>query len=125
MSDTTRTKDTRTMPRFRPATDIIERTDGFHIYLDMPGVEKEALVIDLNDNELAVSGKTATAVDACCKDERQVHMEFRGGEYSRTFTLSDTVDRDQISAQLTNGVLELHLPKSEKMLPKRIEITAG
>ncbi len=109
-------------PLVRPATDIIEREDGFHIFMDLPGVRREDLVIDLHDNELKVSGK---AVHPTQVKGETLAMEFTSGEYTRTFTLSDAVNRENIKANMKNGVLELHLPKAEKMQPKRIEIQAG
>ncbi|EGJ49973.1 Hsp20/alpha crystallin family protein [Desulfocurvibacter africanus] len=109
-------------PLVRPATDIIEREDGFHIFMDLPGVRREDLIIDLKDNELKVSGKAVHPTQA--KGET-LALEFTSGEYTRTFTLSDTVNRENIKANMKNGVLELHLPKAEKMQPKRIEIQAG
>ncbi|MBG0776175.1 MAG: Hsp20/alpha crystallin family protein [Desulfovibrionaceae bacterium] len=112
-----------TFPRTAPAADIIEREDGFHLFLDMPGVQREALVLDLNDNELTVSGRTAYPAQA--EGERVHALEFGDCEYRRAFTLSDMVDRERIRATLTNGVLEIFLPKAEKALPKRIEIQAG
>lgn len=109
-------------PRVRPATDIIEREDGFHIYMDMPGVRRDDLVIDLHENELKVSGK---AVHPAQVRTDTLSMEFGSGEYARSFTLSDVVDRERIKATMANGVLELYLPKVEKVQPKRIEIQAG
>lgn len=112
------------LPKFRPATDIVEQEDGFHIFCDMPGVSKEDLVIDLNKYELTVIGRTAYGADPSRDNERKyTHMEFGGGEYNRTFTLSDSVDREKISAKLENGVLNLFLPKSEAAKPKRIDIS--
>lgn len=109
-------------PRVRPATDIIEREDGFHIFMDLPGVRKEDLVIDLTENELKVTGR---AVHPAQAQTSALNLEFASGEYSRTFTLSDAVDREKIKASMKNGVLELYLPKAERMQPKRIEIQAG
>jgi len=109
-------------PRVRPATDIIEREDGFHIFMDMPGVRKDDLIIDLNENELKVSGK---AVHPAQVRTDTLSMEFGSGEYVRSFTLSDAVDRENIKATMAGGVLELHLPRAEKAQPKRIEIQAG
>lgn len=124
MVDTNIAKETREMPRHRPATDIVEMEDGFHIMLDMPGVSKENLIIDLNENEIMVSGVTTYAADPSVDSKaKYAHMEFGGGEYRRAFTLSDDVDKDKITAKLENGVLDLHLPKSEKKEPKRITIT--
>lgn len=108
--------------KFRPATDIIELADGFHIYMDVPGLTKEQLHIDLQENEVTVSGATR---DYEVEKENLTHREFVGGEYRRAFTISDNVDRERISAKLNNGVLELHLPKSEKALPRKIQIATN
>lgn len=123
MNEATTTRE-ETMPKVRPATDIVEKEDGFHIFIDMPGVRKEGLTIDLNADEVTVSGRTAYPADPTeAKDRHYSHVEFGGGEYVRTFTLSDTVDKEKITAKLDNGVLNLHLPKSEKAVPKKIEIS--
>ena len=112
----------KNMPRFRPVTDIIEQEDGFLVSMDMPGVAKDALSIELNDNELVVSGKTAYDFG---KAESFVEVQFGNGEYGRSLSISDMVDRDNIKAGLKNGVLELFLPKLDKVQPRRIEIKAG
>jgi HSP20 family molecular chaperone IbpA len=52
-------------------------------------------------------------------------MQFGNGEYRRSVSLSDIVDRERIRANLNDGVLELYLPRVEKTQPKRIEITSG
>lgn len=109
------------VPRFTPATDILEREDGFHIYMDMPGVSKDELTIDLQDNEVTIHGESAYAL----KDSgKRLHSEFDTAEYVRTFTLSDVVDRNKIKAVLKDGVLDLHLPKAEEAKPRKIEIKA-
>ncbi len=121
MSDIRKT-DEKGMPRVKPATDIVEAEDGFYIFMDMPGVSKEALVIDLNEDEIKVSGRSAyPAPDG----EKLIHVEFGNGEYYRGFTLSHIVDKARIKATLKNGVLELHLPKAEKAQPRKIDIQMG
>ncbi|CAM2058898.1 HSP20 family protein [Desulfovibrionales bacterium] len=119
-------KETTELPRFRPDTDIIEMEDGFHIFLDIPGIDKNILNIDMHDNEVTISGRTHYGVGQSREEmDKYLHFEFGHCEYRRSFTLSDEIDREHISAQLKNGVLELYLPKSEKMLPKRISIREG
>lgn len=109
-----------------PSVDIVEMDDGFHIYMDMPGVRKEDLLVDLDKNEVTVGGKASYAKEITADAGKNVlHAEFGPGEYKRSFTLSDAVDREKITAKLTDGVLNLFLPKSEATKPKRIEITAG
>lgn len=111
-----------TLPRYRQPADILEREDGFHIFMDVPGVSKDELAIDLNENELVVSGRSCAEP---AENEKYIEVEFGGCEYRRAFKLSNTVDRENIKAHVNNGVLELHLPKAEKAQPKRIEIKAG
>ncbi|MBG0791589.1 MAG: Hsp20/alpha crystallin family protein [Desulfovibrionaceae bacterium] len=121
MSEIAKTNE-RNLPRYRPATDILEREDGFYIYMDMPGVRKEDMVIDLQDDELTVTGKTSLAP---AEGEKYLEMQFGDCEYVRSVSITDMVDRDRIKAGLEGGVLELQLPKVEKVHPKRISISQG
>lgn len=114
------------MPQYRPWADIVELEDGTHIFLDMPGVSKDTLIVDVEDKELEISASTGYPADPFSgTKERANHVEFGGGRYHQRFTLADDVDRERISATLTDGVLDVHLPRSEKMQPRRIEINAG
>lgn len=108
------------LEKFSPATDIVESEQGFYMYVDLPGVSKEALEIDLDDNTLIVSGKAATTLGA---DEKFIDQEFCEGEYTRRFTIADVVDRENIKANLKNGVLQLFLPKMPEVKPRKIQIT--
>ena len=103
-----------------PPTDILERDDGFHIFMDLPGVAAEDLLIDLEQNELTVSAKSLYEVG----DPQAMRSEFGPQAYKRVFTLSDMVDRENIKATIKDGVLDLFLPKAESMKPRRIEIKA-
>ncbi len=122
MSETAVKRDERKLPRVKPATDVIEKEDGYYIYMDMPGVAKEDLVIDLNEDDIRVSGKAEYEAPA---GRKIGHVEFGNGEYFRSFTVSHQVDKDRIKASLVNGVLELHLPKAEKSQPRKITIQQG
>ncbi len=115
-------KSEKALPRVKPATDIIETEEGFLLLLDMPGVDKEHLIIDLNEDEIKISGKAEWEAP----EKRKLgHVEFGSGEYFRSFTLSHIVDKDRIKATLKNGVLEVVLPRAEKAQPRKIEIQAG
>lgn len=114
--------ETSSLARIRPSTDILEKEDGFHILMDLPGVEKQDMVIDLDDNALTIKGKTSYPAPA---NEKLVDTEFGNVEFLRKFTLSDAVDKQSIQANLNAGVLELYLPKAEEAKPKRIEIQSG
>ncbi len=107
--------------RVHPATDIIECEHGYHVIMDIPGVRKEDVKIDLNHGELTVSGSTANMGT----EENYIEVQFGPVEFCRTLTVADVIDQDKIKAKVENGVLELTLPKAGKMLPKRIEIQSG
>jgi HSP20 family protein len=122
MNSEVKKRETNALPRFSPNTDIIEQQDGFHIYMDMPGVAKENLVIDLKENDLEIKAK---ANYPRMEGVSNIHLEFGDCEYSRSFTISDVVDRENIKASMKNGVLEMFLPKAEKAKPRKIQIQAG
>ncbi|MEF2146161.1 MAG: Hsp20/alpha crystallin family protein [Desulfovibrionaceae bacterium] len=115
-------KNESVLARVRPATDILEREDGFYVYMDMPGVAREDLVIDLQDGEITVIGK---ASPAGCAGESCVDEEFAAVEYRRALSVSDIVDSSAIKAGLKDGVLSLFLPRAAKAQPRKIEVQAG
>ena len=120
MTDVSAAKnETKPLPRVSPATDILEREDGFHVFMDIPGVRREDLKIDINENELVVIGR---ALQGASDKETFLEVQFGPGEYVRSVALSDLVDRERITAVLKDGVLSLHLPKLEKAQPRRIPI---
>lgn len=107
-------------PQVMPSTDILECEDGFHIFVDMPGVAPGDVSIDLEQNELVIRGKSSYEPAA----GRHMRNEFGALSYERMFTLSDMVDREHIKATVKEGVLDLFLPKAETMKPRKIEIKA-
>lgn len=122
MSNDVEKKTVTALPRFRPNTDVLEREDGFYIFVDMPGVGKDDLSIDLRENELEIRGRVIYPRE---EKTKALHVEFGDGEYIRTFTISDGVDREGIRANLKKGLLELFLPKAARFKPRRIDIQAG
>lgn len=110
-------KQEMTMEQVTPNTDILEKDNGFHIIMDLPGVNKDDLRIDVHGDQIMITARSSYAPSGPC-----VHKEHQAVEYSRMFTISDTVDRERIDASLKNGVLELLLPKAEAAKPRRIEI---
>ncbi|MFP4212755.1 MAG: Hsp20/alpha crystallin family protein [Desulfohalobiaceae bacterium] len=112
----------RDLPQVSPAADIIQKDDSYYILMDMPGVNKDKLDISVDENVLTVQGKTEYPQP---EQERLIESEFGNAQYMRKFTLSDNVDKENIQANLKNGLLRLHLPKSPETKPKRIEIQAG
>ncbi len=108
-----------TEPLVRPAIDIIENDDNFVIKVYMPGVSKENIFLKIEDNVLTVFGK----VDLNhVEDERFILREKSYGHYFRQFDLSDVIDTEEIEAKLENGLLNITLPKHERIKPRVISI---
>lgn len=104
---------------FTPPIDIFETGDGLVLLADLPGVTSETLELQVQDNKLTLFGR----VDAALPEQAKlVHQEYGVGHYLRSFILSDDVDHDRITAKLTNGVLEVVLPRIAKTEPRRIQI---
>lgn len=103
-------------------TDIVEREDGLYIYMDMPGVAKKDLRVELDSGELSVTGRSRYPAAA---NEKYLEVEFGNCEYRRTFRLSDEVDAEGVAAVLANGVLEIFIPKSRRSAPRKISISGA
>ena len=102
-----------------PAADIHETNDGAVIYIDLPGVSKESLDINMDSDVLTVKG----GVNLNTPDNlNPTYMDVHAGFYSRKFTLSPELDSSKIDAKLKNGVLKLKIPRSEKHKPRKIEV---
>ncbi|MFV0422884.1 Hsp20/alpha crystallin family protein [Oleidesulfovibrio sp.] len=114
-------KTEKAMQKVVPATDIIEMEDGFHIMVELPGVSGDGLNIDLEENEVVITGRSSYVA----REGRKLHSEFEPCEFIRTFTVSDVVDKERITASMKNGLLNLHLPKAEAAKPRKIEIRSA
>ena len=101
--------------------DVIENEDGYVIKASIPGVDAENLNVVLEDNVLTV--KAEVEAEELAENE-QVHIrERRTGSFNRSLRFPVDVDGDNIEANYTNGVLSLHVPKSEEVKPKQINVT--
>lgn len=99
-----------------PYIDIYEDQEALYINADMPGVSKEKLSIELKDEVLTIEGKVTKS------DLKPLIQEYNVGDYYRSFTLTEEIDRENISAKMENGVLMLKLPKVEKVKARKIDI---
>ena len=93
-----------------PLVDIIEQGGGVKVLMDVPGVVKESVALDVKDHML-----TATA-------DSILTREGRGLRFKRRFQISDEIDVSGITAKIDEGVLEIHLPKSESAKVHRIKV---
>jgi len=106
-------KEEKTVPGryYVPYADIYETDDALAVVMEMPGVEKKDLNIALENDVLKVDGR----IDFSKYESMEpVYSEYNVGHYARSFTLSNKVDRDKISANLEDGVLTLTLPKAKR-----------
>ena len=103
-----------------PRADILEGEKEFRVLMDLPGVRHEDLDLSVEDQTLWVKAERTESVPEgfeARRSERAGHVTF-----SRTFSLGKAVNVDDIQAEFKNGVLTITLPKSEKNLPRRIEV---
>lgn len=111
---------TRNVPVFSPRFDILETDSELTLFGDLPGVAPEDLDIQFENRVLTIHGK----VDPRYESKQMLYGEYGIGDFHRTFTIGESIDTDKISAELKNGVLVLHLPKTDAVRPRKIEIKA-
>jgi HSP20 family protein len=98
---------------------IYETENALTVVVEMPGVEKDKIEINIEDNVLKIEGH----IDFASYTEMQpVYTEYNIGHYSRKFSLSSKIDQSKISADMKDGVLTLTLPKAEEAKPRKITI---
>lgn len=103
--------------------DIRDTGDAYELEADLPGVKKEDIQVELDNNYLTISAERHAEKDEKDKKGNYVRRERSYGSYSRSFDVTG-VQTDQITAEYTDGVLKLRLPKKQESLPttRRLEI---
>ncbi|HET6855186.1 MAG TPA: Hsp20/alpha crystallin family protein [Pyrinomonadaceae bacterium] len=99
-----------------PPSDIYETESGYLIAIDLPGIKREELQIDIDENRLIVKGTREVA------ESRQHRTERPRGKFLRTFSVPASVDQSQIGAEYKDGVLQIRLPRRSEPKPKKIDI---
>jgi HSP20 family protein len=105
---------------FVPAFEVKETNDAFTLRADVPGVEEKDLDIGIHNGVLTVSGNRQS--EERREGESYAVYERQYGSFSRSFSLPDMADAERIEAKLTNGVLELKIPKKAEAKPRKISI---
>ena len=103
---------------FTPRVDILELENELVLYADLPGVKPEDVNIRFENGELVIHGQ-------CPQRQEGVNYlacEYGIGDFYRVFTIGSEIDSGKISAELKNGVLTVHLPKTEAVKPKKIAV---
>jgi HSP20 family protein len=107
--------------RWAPRVDILEQDGGYELVADLPGLKKEDIKIEIEDNMLTLRGEKKLEGEKKGKNYRLCERYY--GEFARIFALPENVNRDAIVAEFKDGVLKLEIPKTEKAKPKQIEVT--
>lgn len=103
-------------------TDVKETKDGYALEVEMPGIKKDEISLDLNDGYLTITAKREQHHDEEDKKENFIRRERSYGQMRRSFYVGD-IDKSEIDARLDNGVLQISLPKKkQEQKPNRIEI---
>jgi len=104
-----------------PRVDVHETDKEILIDVEIPGLDKKDIKVEVKNNTLTISGERKS--ERTSKDTQCCRVERHYGKFERTFGLPDTVKADKVSAEYKNGVLALTLPKSEKAIPKEVQIS--
>ncbi|MEA3411440.1 MAG: Hsp20/alpha crystallin family protein [Pseudomonadota bacterium] len=111
-----------TTAAWAPAVDIKEEDDAFVLHADLPGVKPDDIEVDMDSGVLCIKGSRSSEVEE--KREKYSRVERVSGSFYRRFSLPDTADSEKVSARCSDGVLEVRIPKHEKLQPRRISVTS-
>ena len=122
MNTLTQVKNTpsaRPEPALLPPVDVLEDSTGITLYADLPGVPKDKLHLRVEGDQLAIEADLGLPVP---EGLTAAHAEVSLSRYRRTFTLSKELDADKVSAELSQGVLRVRIPKADHAQPRKITV---
>jgi HSP20 family protein len=105
---------------WRPLANISETDDGYQVEVELPGVNKDQLNVELNDRELVITGEVAEPKE---DGRRRRRSTRRTGRFEFRASLPGDINPEGVSATLSDGVLTVKIPKSEAARPRRVEVT--
>ncbi len=103
-----------------PAVDIYENNDFVVVKVELPGVEKDRISVEVKEGILTLRGERG--FDKELKKESYHRIERSYGSFQRSFSLPVSVDQEKVTARFKDGVLEVQLPKKDQEKPKQIEV---
>lgn len=105
---------------FVPVTDIFETPEALTVVLEMPGVDRNSIEANVEDDIVTIEGR----IDFSKYEGMQpVYTEYNVGHYARSFQISNKIDQSKISAQMKDGVVTIVLPKAEQAKPRKIQVS--
>ncbi len=106
-----------------PLVDIVEDDNEYLIKAELPEVKKDEVKVTVQDDVLTITGERQYEKEE--KEKKYHRVERAYGSFARSFTLPEDADGEKVAAEFKDGVLKVHLPKSEKARPKSIEVKIG
>jgi len=103
---------------WQPPIDVVETDDAFMVAVELPGMNKEDIKINIHENTLYLNGEKK----AVTEDSQRLRSEFWYGPFRRTINLPGEINREKIMARYENGILQVTLAKIEKSGAKEIKI---
>ena len=113
-------KEVMTVADWVPSVDISETEGEYAIQAELPGVKKDAVKVTVENGVLTIQGERRQEQAESGRKHHRIERSY--GLFVRSFTLPDTVDEGKVRAEYADGMLHLHLPKSEKAKPKQIDV---
>lgn len=109
-----------TVPEWAPLVDIAEDNKGYLIKVELPEVQKDDVKVTVEGGTLTISGERKAEKEE--KGRKFHRVERYYGRFARSFSIPDDAESDNVEAEFKDGVLRVHLAKSEKARPKQIEV---
>lgn len=106
-----------------PLVDITEDDKEYLIKAELPEVKKEEVKVTVEDGVLTISGERKYEKEE--KGKKYHRIERAYGSFMRSFTLPEDADDQKVAGEFKDGVLKVHVPKSEKAKPKKVEVKVG
>ncbi len=113
---------TRSTTVYTPDVDILEKEDAIIVFADIPGADESNVDITLEKDVLSIYARVEPDVPP---NQQLLHAEYGVGDYQRSFTISNEIDREKIEAKVKTGVLKLVLPKAKAAQTRKITVKAG
>ena len=106
-----------------PALDVHEDKDQYTVSLELPGLKREDISVQIEDGDLVISGERKSET---VSENTEVHRQERFyGKFTRTISLAADVKADQVKAAYKDGILTVSLPKAEEAKPKQIDVSVN
>lgn len=108
---------------FTPAAEIEEHGDTYHLRLEVPGISKDDLDIQVTAKTVSISGERKSSTQS--EENGVTRSEFHYGSFSRVIPLPGRIDHQNVAADYSDGILSLTLPKAEEEKNKVVKVNVG